>query len=243
MVVRTVVQHGPKDKKVAAFAVDWPGWSRGAKTGPDAVELLEAYRDRYRPVAVLAALGTEFEDAGALELVEDHVGVGSTDFWGISFAPSSFEQGPMPDAEIDRKLALLTAAWRYFDDVAARVSPEMRKGPRGGGRNRDEIVRHALGWERADLARKVEVLATPVVPATPEGLRSHHDEFLAAMRDYNAQGKVARGRNWTIPLLIRHTAYHVLDHAWEMEDKDLSSAGRDQMPAASESARGSAPPS
>ena len=42
------------------------------------------------------------------------------------------------------------------------------------------------------------------------------------MRDYNAQGKMARGRNWTIPLLLRHTAYHVLDHAWEMEDKDLS---------------------
>ncbi len=33
---------------------------------------------------------------------------------------------------------------------------------------------------------------------------------------------MARGRNWTIPLLLRHTAFHALDHAWEMEDKDLS---------------------
>ncbi len=42
------------------------------------------------------------------------------------------------------------------------------------------------------------------------------------MRAYNAEGKLGRGRNWTMALLLRHTAFHVLDHAWEMEDKDLS---------------------
>ena len=31
--------------------------------------------------------------------------------------------------------------------------------------------------------------------------------------------------NWTIPYLLRHSAYHVLDHAWEMEDRDLTNAG------------------
>jgi hypothetical protein len=222
MNVRTVVQHGPKDKKVAAFAIDWPGWSRGAKAGPDAVELLEAYRDRYRPVAVLAGLGPEFDAAGALDLVEDHVGVGSTDFWGISFAPSSFEQEPMRDDEFDRKLTLLEAAWRYFDDVAARVSPELEKGPRGGGRDRDQIVRHVINNERHDLAKKVGVVPTPDEVLSPEGVGAHRNAFVAAMRDYNAQGKLARGRNWTIALLLRHTAYHALDHAWEMEDKDLS---------------------
>jgi hypothetical protein len=222
MPTRTVVQHGPKDKKVAAFAIDWPGWSRGAKTGPEAVESLEAYRDRYRPVAARAGLGSQFDETGPLDIVEDHVGVGSTDFWGISFAPSSFELTPMGEDELERKLALLRAAWRFFDDVAARVSPEMERGPRGGGRDRDEIIRHALGWERADLVKRVGVVADPVIPPTPEGLRSHRDEYVAALRTYNAEGRVARGRNWTIALLLRHSAYHVLDHAWEMEDKDLS---------------------
>ena len=222
MSVRTVVQHGPKEKKVAAFALDWPGWSRGAKTPGDAVDMLEAYRDRYGPIASLAGLESEFEAAGKLDVVEDHVGVGSTDFWGISFAPSSFEQAPMPEDELERKLSLLQAAWRYLDDVAARVSPDMQRGPRGGGRTRDEIVRHVLGNERGDLARRVGVIVEPVVPATLEGLRSHQEDYLAALRDYNAQGRLARGRNWTIPLLVRHTAFHVLDHAWEMEDKDLS---------------------
>ena len=222
MVVRTVIQRGPKEKKVAAFAVDWPGWSRGAKAPDAAVEVLEAYRERYRPIARLAGLEAEFDRAGDLEIVEDHVGVGSTDFWGISFAPSSLELAPMPEDELERKVALLEAAWQFFDAVAARVSLELEKGPRGGGRNRDEIIRHALGWERADLVRRVGVVADPVVPPTPEGLQSHRDEYVAALRTYNAEGRMARGRNWTIALLLRHTAYHVLDHAWEMEDKDLS---------------------
>ena len=222
MTVRTVVQHGPKDKKVAAFAIDWPGWSRGAKTGPSAVEVLESYRARYRPVAARAGLGAEFDAAGPLELVEDHVGVGSTDFWGISFAPSSFELEPMGEPEIERKLSLLDAAWRYFDDVAGRVSAELQRGPRGGGRTRDEIVRHVINNERHDLARKVGVDPTPHEVLPPELVASHREAFMAAMRDHNARGKLARGRNWTIALLLRHTAYHVLDHAWEMEDKDLS---------------------
>lgn len=222
MPVRTVVQRGPKEKKVAAFAIDWPGWSRGAKERGAALELLEEYRDRYRPVARLAGLGDEFDGAGPLELVEDHVGVGSTDFWGISFAPSSSEQGPMAEEDLDRRLALLQAAWRYFDDVAARVSPELAKGPRGGGRDRDEIVRHVVGNERGDLARKIGVLASPDDLLTPEGMNSYREQYVAAMRDYNARGQMARGRNWTIALLLRHTSFHVLDHAWEMEDKDLS---------------------
>jgi hypothetical protein len=222
MPIRTVVQHGPKDKKVAAFAVDWPGWSRGARTPDAALETLEGYRARYRPIAVAAGLAAEFDAAGALEVVEDHVGVGSTDFWAISFAPSSFEQAPMPADEIERKLTLLEASWAYFDGVAARVSAELAKGPRGGGRDRDQIVRHVVENERGDLVRKVGVDTSGEDVLTPEGLRAHRHAYVTALRDYNAQGKLGRGRNWTIALLVRHTAYHVLDHAWEMEDKDLS---------------------
>lgn len=222
MSVRVVVQHGPRDKKVAAVALDWPGWSRGAKSPDLALETLEAYRERYRPIAALAGRAAEFDAAGALEVVEDHVGTGSTDYWGISFAPSSLEHGPMTDDDLDRKLALLEAAWSYFDQVSTRVSAEMARGPRGGGRDRDQIVRHVLLWEQSDLARKVGVETPDDLPRTPEGLRVHHEPFLAALRDYGSEGRLGRGRNWTIPLLIRHTAFHALDHAWEMEDKDLS---------------------
>ena len=222
MSVRTVIQRGPKEKRVAAFALDWPGWSRGAKEPGAALEQLESYRDRYRPVAALAGLGDDFDAAGRLDVVEDHVGVGSTDFWGISFAPSSYEQTPMDDDELARRLTLLEAAWRFFDDTAARVTAELAKGPRGGGRSRDEIVRHVINNERHDLAKKVGVLPSPHEVLPPDLVERHRAEFVAAMRDHNTQRKLARGRNWTIALLLRHTAFHALDHAWEMEDRDLS---------------------
>ncbi len=220
MSIRAVIQRGPKDKKSAAFAIDWPGWSRGGKTGEGALETLAAYRDRYRTVAAIAGLEAEFDAAGDLEVVEDHIGTPSTDFWGISFVASSFEQGPMPAEELERKLALLEACWAFFDSVYERVSPELQKGPRGGGRDRDEIFNHTLGNER-DFAKQIGVLTEQGVQLTPEGRRQHRDNYVAAFREYNAQGKMA-GRKSTLPFLLRHTAYHLLDHAWEMEDKDLS---------------------
>lgn len=221
MAVRTVVQRGPKGKKAVAFAFDWPGWSRGAKTPEAAVETLEAYRERYRPVALLAGYEGEFDASGSLEVVEHATGVGSTDFWGISFAASSFEQVPMPDDELERKLALLDAAWRFFDEVAARVSPELRKGPRGGGRDRDGIVGHTFRTEVGDFGKRVGVRTPIETMQTAEGVRAHREQFVAAMREYNATGKSA-GRSWTVAFLLRHTAFHTLDHAWEMEDRDLS---------------------
>src|SRR5690606_16562386 len=115
-----------------------------------------------------------------------------------------------------RKLTLLDAAWRYFDEVAARVSPEMRKGARGGGRDRDQIVRHVINNERHDLAKRVGVRATADDDLTPEVVTAHRKAFVAGMREYNAQARMPSGQNWTVALLLRHTAYHALDHAWEM---------------------------
>jgi hypothetical protein len=56
MAVRTVLDRGPKGKRVVALSLDWPGWNRGAKTDDVALETMEAYRDRYRPVAELAGM-------------------------------------------------------------------------------------------------------------------------------------------------------------------------------------------
>src|SRR5260221_12265395 len=98
MPVRTVIEHGTKDKRSVAFSLDWPGWSRGAKSAELALETLESYRQRYRPVAELAGMSAEVDRAGPLEIVEDRVGTGSTDFWGISVSPSSTQPRAMKDA-------------------------------------------------------------------------------------------------------------------------------------------------
>jgi len=221
MPVRTVLQRGPKGKKAVAFAVDWPGWSRGAKTPEAALELLESYRERYRPVAVAARMADQFDASGSLDVVEDRIGTGSTDFWGISFCPSGLEHEPMNDTEADRNIGLLHARWEFFDVVASRVSAEMRKGPRGGGRDRDEIIRHTIRTESEDFAKRVGLRVPENSALTPKGLRDYRERYVATMRAYNA-GEGKRMRSWNLPFLIRHSAFHAMDHAWEMEDKDLT---------------------
>jgi len=222
MPVRTVIEHGPKDKRSVAFSLDWPGWNRGGKTGELAFETLESYRERYRPIADLAGMAAEFDAAGPLEIVEDRIGPGSVDFWGISFSASSTEHGPLTDAEFDRGITILKACWAFFDGVAARVSPEMRKGPRGGGRDRNRIIRHTIRTESEDFAKQVGLRIPEEGALTPEGLKNHRETYVAAMRAYNAGEVEKKMRSWTLPFLIRHSAFHTLDHAWEMEDKDLS---------------------
>jgi hypothetical protein len=167
-------------------------------------------------------MAREFDGAGPVEIVEDRVGPGSVDFWGISFSASSTEHGPLSDAEFDRGITLLRACWAFFDGVAARVSPEMRKGPRGGGRDRNRIIRHTIRTESEDFAKQVGLRIPEEGALTPDGLRQHRETYVAAMRAYNAGQIEKRMRSWTLPFLIRHSAFHTLDHAWEMEDKDLS---------------------
>jgi hypothetical protein len=224
MSIRVVLERGPKGRKFAAFAVDWPGWSRGAKTAEAALETLTAYRERYRPVAVLAGLERAFDDAESPDVVEDRLGPGSTDFWGISFAPSSLESDPMDAAEFERNVGLLQACWAYFDEVAARVSADMRKGPRGGGRDRDTIIGHTIRVESQDFARKVGLVIPEHGTAGP-ALAAYRTKYVEAMRAYQRGEIKGAMRSWTLAYLVRHSAFHTMDHAWEMEDKDLSTEG------------------
>lgn len=222
--VPVMVELGPKGKKVAVYARDWPGLERGAKTPEAALERLALYIPRYAPIAAVAGLEREYvaATAGAAEVVEEYTGPGSTDFWGISFGMCSHDHAPVSAAELERELALLQACWAFFDGVRARVSPEMRKGPRGGGRDRDRIVQHTLYCE-ADWAKGLGLIVPFESVDSAEGLQAHRTNYLAAFRAHHAEGKKA-GRKSTLRYLIRHSAYHMLDHAWEMEDKDLSGA-------------------
>ncbi|HEX5165921.1 MAG TPA: hypothetical protein VFV93_11040 [Thermomicrobiales bacterium] len=217
--LKVTLELGPKGKRVVAVAPGWPGLSRGAKTEDAAVERLLEYLPRYEPVAQLAGLGPAFPSATDVEIVEQYPGTGSTDFWGISFAFSEHDRQEMSRETLERELALMRASWSFFDGVRARVSAEMQKGPRGGGRDRDRIVRHTLVAE-LDMSKKVGVRTPPEVILTEEGLLEHRDTYCDAIRAYHTEGKTPR--TWPLRYVIRHTAFHTLDHAWEMEDKDLT---------------------
>jgi hypothetical protein len=217
---RVMVEMGRKKPVAVALALDWPGWNRSGKSEADALQVLSSYRPRYAKVAELAGLAGEFRKAGEFTVVERLEGTGMTDFYGLSARSARQEHEPMSVAACERKIALLRASWTYFDDVASRVSAELRKGPRGGGRDRDKIVRHANGAEIHEFAKKVGVITPLDARERPDDLRAHRDALCAAIRDYNARG--ASARTWTVQYVIRHSAYHMLDHAWEMEDRDLS---------------------
>lgn len=115
----------------------------------------------------------------------------------------------------------MRGCWAEFDDVRSRVSAEMRKGPRGGGRDRDRIVQHTISVE-FDWKPRTSRTGEEQPPSTDEELRLHRESYCTAIRALHAEGRPAG--KWPLRFLIRHTAFHTLDHTWEMEDKDLSGA-------------------
>ena len=218
--LRAILEVGTK-RRVVAGALDWPGLDRWGTSEDDALLKLSSYRPRYAGVAERAGLETAFARARDVDVVERVPGSSSTDFWGIAHVPSQIERDVLPPADLERRLDLLRACWGYFDDVAARVSPDLRPGSRGGGRGRDSIIRHVYGTEPANWSRKVGVRTELDVVLTRDGLARHRQQYLDAIRAYNAEGKPAR--TWPIQFLVRRTAHHLMDHAWELEDRDLAS--------------------
>jgi hypothetical protein len=217
--LRIILEVGKK-RRVVAGATDWPGLDRWGTSEDNAIDKLLSYVPRYAGVAERAGLSRELAAAHDVEVVERVPGSSSTDFWGIAHVPSEIEREVLSPADLERRLDLLRASWASFDGLAARVSAELRPQPRGGGRTRDEIIRHVYANEPEQMSRKIEVRTPREDVLRPDGLAKHREAYLDAIRAWNAEGKPAR--TWPIQFLIRRTAHHVMDHAWELEDRDLS---------------------
>lgn len=218
--LRVILEIGKK-RRVVAGAMDWPGLDRWGTSEDDAVQKLSSYLPRYAEAADRAGLAKAFGRVGEVEIVERVPGSSSTDFWGIAHVPSQIEREVLSTIDLERRLELLRACWAHFDDVAARVATELLPGPRSAGRSRDQIVRHVYVNEPEQFSRKVEVRTERDVVLTPKGLAKHRQAYLEAIRAYNTEDKPAR--TWPIQFLIRRTAHHAMDHAWELEDRDPGS--------------------
>lgn len=187
-------------KRAIASAADWPGWCRGGKTEEAALETLAAYAPRYARVAKLARMELP-KDAADFKVIERQTGNASTDY-GVPAIPAKNERKAMTKPEAERMIALLQACWKYLDQVKAKAPPELRKGPRGGGRDREKMYEHVVGAE-LEYGKGIGVrLKEPDRKA-----------LLAAIRNPNPDTK------WPVAYFIRRTAWHALDHAWEMEDR------------------------
>jgi len=183
-----------------AVALDWPGWCRRAKNAHAALEVFEEYRGRYTAAIGGAPPEGPFEVIGTLD------GNRTTDF-GAPDARGPWDDDPPSGRELARQVDLLGDAWAYFDGVVAAAPEALRKGPRGGGRDRDQVVAHVIEAERAYCSK----IGTRVPPRTP------WDEQRAAVTGALLAG--AEGGGWPVGYALRRLAWHVLDHAWEIEDK------------------------
>jgi hypothetical protein len=185
-----------------ATAVDWPGWCRRGKGIDAAVEELDAYRDRYQSIV------TEKLPAGAIEVIGRVPGGGGTDF-GAPMEAGPWDDEPIRKADAGRLGRILQSCWNYFDHVVSASPAELRKGPRGGGRDRDKMVDHVREAERSYASR----FGVRVPPRTP--WPEQRTLLLAALNDQPADAR------WPLRYAVRRVAWHVTDHAWEMEDRRI----------------------
>jgi hypothetical protein len=201
-------------RKAFASALEWPGWSRSGKTAEAAIEALLAYAPRFEPVARLAGLtlGSSFE----VEVVEQLEGGSGTEF-GVPSRPTAADSRPTTRAEAARLASIVEAAWTTFDRVAAGAPAELRKGPRGGGRDRDKMVGHVdeSDWH---YAREVGIKVRQPAPGDRPAIEALRAEMLTVLRR-PSDGAPLADRRWPVRYAARRIAWHALDHAWEMQDR------------------------
>ena len=209
-------------KRVFAGALDWPGWWRSGRSEDAALEALAAYGARYANV-VRRAGGTFLPPSGPEQLLvtERLPGGSGTDF-GVPSAPTATDGEPLDDRELERLTGLLAACWATFDDAArAARGVQLSVGPRGGGRTLDKIVAHLAEAEEAYLGQLGARLPPEARTArTMEKLRAAMLDAVAA-RAHGRPVAVPRNtlRPWSPRYTIRRSAWHALDHAWEIEDR------------------------
>ena len=188
-----------------AVALDWPGWARRGKGDEAALEALLSYADRYRLVV------PELE-VGELHVVGAVPGNGTTEF-GAPNVRGPWDEEPADGAVLAHRME---QCWAAFDRAVAGSTAELRKGPRGGGRDRDDVAAHLQEAERSDA----RTLGVRLPPRTP--WREQRTAFAEAVRSG------APAARYPLPYVVRTSAWHVLDHAWEIEDKSLGPSAADR---------------
>jgi hypothetical protein len=201
-------------KKVFACAIDFPGWCRSGKDEQAALEALADYAPRYAEVAKLGKAA--FPAKAEFEVVERVKGTGATDF-GIPHEIPEADAEPMTARQAARQVALLRASWAVLDKVAKASPAELRKGPRGGGRDRDKMLDHVLGAEAA-YARQLGVKHPQPELGDNRAVKALRDDIAEALSGAS-DGSPPKPKGWPPRYALRRIAWHVLDHAWEMQDR------------------------
>jgi hypothetical protein len=201
-------------RRVFARALDWPGWCRSGRDEVAALDALAATQPRYQLVAARAGLDFPAELAERLVVTERLPGDATTDF-GAPGKIAEADKLPLAPAEALRRAELMAAAWAVFDQVVAAAPETLRKGPRGGGRDRDAIVAHVREAEWSYARRLGLRLPAPVNAPAAVAQQQAILEALCQPSD----GTAGTGKAWPPRYATGRIAWHVLDHAWEIEDR------------------------
>lgn len=216
------------EKRVFACAIEWPGWCRSGRSDDEALDTLVAYADRYAHVAKRARV--RFRRPGAtseLKVAARLKGSHGTDF-GVPGKSPEADARPLHGTELKRHRALLEAAWATFDaTAAAAIGVELRKGPRGGGRDLDKIVTHVLEAEQAyvrELGARSSAPRAGIEERMADVREMAIDQLAAVAGGEKPEPGPRRTRPfWHPRYFVRRSAWHALDHAWEIEDRSRPS--------------------
>lgn len=202
------------------WVVDWPGWCRASKERGGVPGALVLAAPRYARVAAVAGLALEGDPAdltpAGFELIETVPGSASTDF-GVPGSVAADDRRPTDGADADRLARLLGAAWAVLDQVVAGAPAELRKGPRGGGRDRDAVVAHCVAAD-SGYAGQIGLRLREPDPADRPAVAAQRQAILELLR-LPSDGSPLAGRRWPPRYAARRIAWHALDHAWEIEDR------------------------
>ena len=220
---RTQVYLETGDKRVFAAALDWPGLARSGRNPDEALAALVDAGPRY--AAAVRKATPPFvppTDPSELEIVHRLKGSSGTDF-GVPGRWPEADDRPVGRVERERLAAILEGSWAAFDAAAkAAEGVELRKGPRGGGRDLAKIINHVRDAEESYLVQfgaKRSVIDRGPGDATARRRGAILDALAAKASGKPLPEPNAVGKPWNSRYFVRRTAWHVLDHAWEIEDR------------------------
>lgn len=224
--IKVYLEQG--QKRTFAGALDWPGWCRGGRDEGSALLALHEYGPRYASLLSRTRLGFEApEAASALVVVERIKGNATTDFGAPGMAPSTDSQ-PVNADDLRFLEKILDACWRALGkSVQTAGGKPLTTGPRGGGRQLEGILRHVLEANAGYLNSVGGKLQRVETEDLERQLAESRASVLSALRA-SARGEIPAqgprgGRRWSARYFVRRLAWHILDHAWEIEDRVISS--------------------
>jgi len=214
-------------KKAIAVAVEWPGWCRIGKEEGLAVQTLLDCAPRYAKIPQVACLPFQIPESTAALNIVNHLEGNATTNFGAPDIPLPHDWDPIGDQELQRIQLLLDACWTTFDEAVKNgAGKELRKGPRGGGRELTQIVDHVVGAEESYLKTLGWTLKAVKDETIDQRKARVRTEVLRGL-EAAAGGQLPRegprgGKRWPPRFFVRRLAWHVVDHTWEIEDRIIN---------------------